>query len=105
MVVTTIVLPLETEKKVEDDSKGVGVGFDGEVVVEVEEDVEVGGRLEVDEVEGGAEVDDGRDVELLLEVLVGGGGGVVEVDGLSLGVDTEDELLENIDLIRALLFT
>lgn len=91
-----MVLPLETEKNVEDDSEGVGVGFDGEVVVEVEEDVEVGGRLEVDEVDSGTEVDEGRGVELSLEVLVGGGGGgVVDVGGLSLGVDTKDELLKS----------
>jgi hypothetical protein len=92
MVVTTIVLPLETEKNVEDDSEGVGVGPDSEVVVEVEEDEEeVESMLELDEVEGGTEVGDDRDVKLSLEVLVGGG--VVDVDGLSLGVDTEDELL------------
>lgn len=58
MVVTTIVLPLETERYVEGVSKGVGVGLDDEVVKEVEEDVEPGGRLETDVVEGGTEVDE-----------------------------------------------
>jgi hypothetical protein len=74
----------------------VSVVFDGEVVVEVEEDVEVGGRLEEEEekeeeVDGGTEVDDGMDVGLSLGVLVGGG--AVDVNGLPLGVDTEDELM------------
>lgn len=92
IVVTTTVLPLETEKNVDGDSTGVGVGLDGEVVVKVGEDVEVGGRLEVDELNSDTEVDEDRDVELSLELLVGGG--MDDVDGLSLGVDTEDELLK-----------
>ena len=87
MVVTTIVLPLETEKNVEGDSEGVEVGLDGVIVVEVEEDVEVGDELEVDEVEDSIEVDDGRDVELSLEEETGGG--VVDVDELTLGEDAE----------------
>lgn len=87
-VVTTIVLPLETERNVDGDSEGVGVRLGGEVEVEEEEDVEDGGRVEVDEVEDSSEVDGGRDVELSPEVVVGGG----VTDGVSPGVETVVEL-------------
>lgn len=89
-VVTTIVLPLETERNVDCEIEGVKDGLG--VRVEVEEvvvDVGDGGGVEVvDEVECESEVDGGRDDELSSEVLVGGG-----VDeGLSLEVDSELEL-------------
>jgi len=89
-VVTTIVLPLETERNVDGEFEGAKVGVGVGVEVEVVEDVEDGGGVEIDEVEGVSEVDGGRDVELSPEVLVGEGGGVV--GGFSLGVDTKLEL-------------
>lgn len=73
-VVTTIVLPLETERKVDDISEGVGVALDGEVVVveRVENDVEEGVWVEVDEDVDCTEVgdDDDEGVELPPEELV-----------------------------------
>jgi hypothetical protein len=99
MVVTTMVLPLETERNVDGDSEGVGVslgggveeGEDGDEERE-EEDVEDGGGAEVGEVELRLEVDTGKDVELSSEVLFGGGGGGEGVDVFSPGVDTGFEL-------------
>jgi hypothetical protein len=88
MVVTTIVLPLETERNVDGEFEGAKVGLGVGVEVEEVEDVVEGGGggVEMDKVDGKSEVDDGReDVELLSEVLVGGGVG----GGSSLGVDTE----------------
>lgn len=73
-VVTTIVLPLETERKVDGISEGVRVALDGEVVVVegVENDVEEGVWVEVDEDVDCTEVDDDDDegVELPPEELV-----------------------------------
>jgi len=87
-VVTTTVLPLETERNVDWESEGVGVGLGGGVGEEVEKVVEVG-RLELDWFERVSEVDDdGKDVELLSEVVLGGR----VVDEVSLGVDTGVEL-------------
>lgn len=62
-VVTTIVLPLETERKVDGISEGVRVALDGEVVVVegVENDVEEGVWVEVDEDVDCTEVDDDDD--------------------------------------------
>lgn len=70
MVVTTIVLPLETERKVDGVSERVGVVLDGEVVEGVGEGVEEGVWVEVDEDDDCTEVDDDEDVELLPEVVV-----------------------------------
>ena len=87
-----MVLPSETERNVDCDSEGVGVGLWGGVEVEevagVVGVVEVvdGGGAEVDTVEPVSEVDGGRDVEVLSPEEVLSGGGVV--DGLSLVVDT-----------------
>lgn len=71
-VVTTIVLPLETERKVDGVSEGVGVALDGGVVVVegVEKDVEEGVWVVVDEDEDCTEVDDDEDGELPPEELV-----------------------------------
>ena len=69
-VVTTIVLPLETERKVDGVSEGVRVVLDGGVVEGVEEDVEEGIWVEVDEDDDRTEVDDDEDVELPPEALV-----------------------------------
>lgn len=91
MVVTTIVLPFETERNVDGENEGAKVVVLG-VVVEVEEveDVEDGGVVEVVEVEGGSEVDGGRDVEVLPGVLGREGAAFWEV--ITLEVATELEL-------------
>lgn len=90
MVVTTIVLPFETERKVDGENEGAKVVVLG-VVVEVEveevEDVEDGGVVEVVEVGGCSEVDVGRDVEVLPGVL--GGGGAAVWEDITLEVATE----------------
>jgi len=90
-VVTTMVLPLETERNVDGELEGVKVGLGAGVEVEVVEGVGGGGGAVVDdEVEGNSEVDGGRDVELLPRVSDGGGG---VVGGVSLRVNTELGLL------------
>ena len=86
-MVTTTVLPLETERNVDCESEGVGVGLGGGVGEEVEKVVEVD-RLELDWLERVSEIDDGGDVELLSEVVVGGR----VVDEVSPGVVTGVEL-------------
>ena len=74
-VVTTIVLPLETERNVDCEVEGVKAGAGVGVEVEEVEDVGDGGGVEVDEVEDESEVNGGReDVELSPGVLVKGGG-------------------------------
>jgi len=101
MVVTTMVLPLETERYVDGDSEGVGVSLGRGVEEEGDEEnedgevegSEDGGGVEVGEVEVGFEVDPGKDDELASEVLFGGGGGG-GVDVFSPGVDTALELQE-----------
>ena len=101
IVVTTMVLPLETERNVDGDSEGVGVslgggveGVEGEELEDEEvEDVEDGGGVEGGEVEFGFEVDPGKDDELPSEVLFGGGG-AGGVDVFSPGVDAGLELQE-----------
>lgn len=75
------------ERNVDCESEGVGVGLGGGVGEEVEKVVEVG-RLELDWLERVVEVDDGVDVELLSEVVLGGR----EDDEVSVGVDTGVEL-------------
>jgi len=90
MVVTTIVLPFETERNVDGENEGprVVVG----VVVEVErvEGVVDGGEVEVVEVEDDSEVDGGRDVEVLPGVL--GGGGVLLGEGTTITLEVATEL-------------
>ena len=82
MVVTTIVLPLETERNVDGDWEGVEISFGCEVVVKADEDVEVKGMVEEDEADCATEVDDDDDddddEEVSLELVDGGGG--VDVD-------------------------
>jgi hypothetical protein len=81
IVVTTMVLPLETERNVEGDSEGVRLGFNCGIVEEVEKDVvEDEGKPEVDEVGWASELDDGRGVELPPGELLGGG--VLDGDGV-----------------------
>lgn len=70
IVVTTIVLPLETERNVDGDSEGVGIAFGCEVKEDVEEDVEDGGELALDVVDEDTELDDDESVGLDTGVLV-----------------------------------
>ena len=92
MVVTTIVLPFETERNVDGENEGANVVLGVVVEVGEVEGVVDGGGVEVVEVEGGSEVDDGRDVEVLPGVLTGGGAVLVEGTTATLEAATELEL-------------